>query len=151
MTLRHCLHIYLCRSTAVRFQDFGGHTPRPSLGVVGAVQALAWPKSCLYVTIKPTETRTRSIPVAGTLTALLDVLQTLDLGSHQWRCNSLVCAVARSKLQVQLFFSVARPLGFSCGFSPTSVCVPSTRVCSRVWHSTRSHQAGRSQGSQCLG
>ena len=95
MTLRHCLHIYLCRSTAVRFQDFGSHTPGPSLDAVGAVQALAWPKSCLYVTIKPTETRTRSIPVAGTLTALLDVLQTLDLGNHQWRCNSMVCGVAR--------------------------------------------------------
>ena len=37
---------------------------------MGAVQNLAWPKSCLYVPIKPTETRTRSIPVAGTLTAL---------------------------------------------------------------------------------
>ena len=49
----------------------------------------------------------------------------------------MVCAVARRDCGFSSL--VARPLGLSCGFSPTSACRPPTEVCSQGY--PRAHES----------
>ena len=105
-------------STEVRSQDYSSRAPGPAVELWKQLR-LAWPNLCMYVPTKPTAAKARLVPPAGAL-VLSDVLQALNLGSHQRRCNSAVHAAVRRDFSSSSL--VTRPLGFSCGFSPTSVC-----------------------------
>ena len=124
-------------------EDSSSRAPGPALGAMEAAQTLAWPSPHIYVPTKPTAAKARPVPAAGTLVVLSDILQALNLGSCQWRCNSAVCTAVKRDFSSSSL--VTQPLGLGCSFSPTSACVPPTRVCSRVSWSTGAHQAGRSQ------
>ena len=83
------------RSTEVRYQDFSHHEPGPTMGAMEAAQTLVWPSRHMYMPKEPTAAKARPVPAARALVVLLDVLQVLNLGSHQQRCNSAVCAAMR--------------------------------------------------------
>ena len=80
-----------CRFIEVRFQDCTSHAPGPAVGAIEAAQTLAWHNPCMYMPTKPTAAKARPVSAAGTLVVYSDVPQALNLGSHQWRCNSEVC------------------------------------------------------------
>ena len=107
-------------------------------------QTLAWPNPHVYVPTEPTAAKVKSIPATGVLAVLSDIFEVLNLGSHQRRCDFAVPAAA--KRDFSSFSLATGPLVLSCGFSPTSACVPPTRACSRGCQSTGARQAGRSQG-----
>ena len=125
--------------------------------VPGLLQSRAWicygscggcsdstlPIPSVYVPTKPTAARVRPFPAAGALVVLSDVSQALNLGSLQRRCSSTVDTAVRRDFSSS--FSVTWPPGLSCGFSPTSECGPSPRVCPRGCWSTEAHWAGRNQ------
>ena len=117
-----------CRSTKVRSQDCSHRAPAPAGGVTEAPQTLAWPNPHLYVPTKPTAAKARPVSAAVALFHL-HVLQVLNLQSRQRGCKSVVPAATRRDFSSSSLD--AWPLGLSCGFSPTSVCGPLTRVCSR--------------------
>ena len=139
----HC-----CRSTEVSSQDCSSHAPGPAVGGTEATQTLAWPNTCVYMPTKPTAAKTRPDPAAGALVVLLDILQVLNLGSLLQSCNSIFPTAVRRYFSSS--FLVTELLGRSCGFIPTSACVPPTRICSRGCWSTGVHQAGRIRGG-CQG
>lgn len=76
------------------------------MGAMETVQTLAWPSPHVDMSRKPTATKARPIPAAGSLVTLSDVSQALNLGSGQQRYNSMVCAATR----FQLFFISHRTL-----------------------------------------
>ena len=80
------------RSTEVRSQDCSSRAPGPAVGAMEAAQTLTWPNPHVYVPTKPTAAKARPVPATGAL-VLLDVSQALNLGSCQWRCNSVVHTV----------------------------------------------------------
>ena len=85
----------------------------------------------------PQNPQLRPFPASGVLVVLLEVLQALNLGRHQWRWKAMVHKSTRKDL---VFFSlVTRPLGLNCGFTPKSASVPPTGVCSRFCQSTWPH------------
>ena len=118
------------------------YLPGPSVGAMETVQTLAWPSPHVDMSRKPTATKARPIPAAGSLVTLSDVSQALNLGSGQQRYNSMVCAATR----FQLFFISHRTLRAQLLLRP-HLCVYSSQwVCSRGCQSTPAHQAGRAQG-----
>ena len=84
-----------CRSTEVRSQNCISHAPGPVVGAMESAQTVACPHPHVYVPTEPTAPKARPIPVTRPLVVLSDVLQGLNLGSHQQRCNSAVHAAAR--------------------------------------------------------
>ena len=64
--------------------------------------------------------------------------------SIEFNCNFIVHIVTRRIFSSS--FLLIRPLGLSCSFSPTSVCVLPTRVFFRDSWGTQAPQVGRSQG-----
>ena len=79
-----------CRSTEVTSQDCSSHARGPTVGAVEAAQTLAWPHPHAYMPTKPTAAKARPVPAKGAL-VLSDVLQVLNLGRFQRRCNSEAC------------------------------------------------------------
>ena len=77
VTLRCCFH-----------QDYSNCVLEPTVGAMEAPQTLAWPTSHVYMPTKPTAAKARPFPPAGALFALWNILQVLNLGSQQQRCNS---------------------------------------------------------------
>ena len=84
------------------------------------------PTPCVYVPTKPTAAKARPVSAAGALICL-DVLQALNLQSCQRGCKSVVHTAIRRDFSCS--FIVARPLGLSCVFSPTSACGLPTHLC----------------------
>ena len=81
-------------------------------------QTLAWLNPRMYMPTKPTTIKAISVPAAGEAVVLSDILLVLNLRSHQWRCNSAVCASARRDFSFSSL--VTRPLWLTWGFSPSS-------------------------------
>ena len=113
------------------------------MGAMETVQTLTWPSSYVHMSTKPTATKARRIPAAGSLVTLSDVSQALNLGSGQQRYNSVVCAAMR------IFFSssssVTGPLVLSCCCSLTSVCIPPNESALEI---ARAHQPIRQEESK---
>ncbi|KAJ8781437.1 hypothetical protein J1605_007697 [Eschrichtius robustus] len=116
-----------CRSTEVISQDCSSRVPGPTVVAVEAAQILAWSNPRVYVPTKPTAAKARPVSATGALVHL-DVPQLLSLQCRQRGCKSVVPAASRRDFSSSSL--VALPLGLSCGFSPTSVCVPPTGICS---------------------
>ena len=76
------------RVAGVRSQDCSNCVLEPTVGAMGAPQTLAWPTSHVYMPTKPTAAKARPFSPAGALFALWNILQVLNLGSQQQRCNS---------------------------------------------------------------
>ena len=108
-------------------QDCSSRVPGLTVVAVVAAQILAWSNPRVYVPTKPTAAKTRPVSATGALVHL-DVPQLLSLQCRQRGCKSVVPAASRRDFSSSSL--VALPLGLSCGFSPTSVCVPPTGICS---------------------
>ncbi|KAJ8781378.1 hypothetical protein J1605_007818 [Eschrichtius robustus] len=128
---------YQCRSTEVISQDCSRRAPGPAVGAMEEAQSLVWPNPHVYVPTKPIAAKARPV----TLVVYLDVSQVLNLRSRQRRCKSMVHTAVRRHFSSSSL--VTRPLGRSCGFSPTSVCGLPTGICSRGCKSTEVHPGGR--------
>ena len=117
------------RSTEVRSQDCNSHAPGPTVGAMEAAQTLTSPNFHVYMLTKPTVAKARPVSAAGVLAVLSDVPQVLNLGSHQWRCNSVVHAAVRRDFNSSSLATWL--LSLSCFFSPISACGPPTTICSQ--------------------
>ena len=106
------------RSTEVMSQNCSSLATGLTVGAMDAAQTVAWPNPHMYMPTKSTAAEARAIPAAGALIILSDILQALNLGCHQWRCNSIVCAAVRREFGSS--FLVTQPLGLSFGFSSSS-------------------------------
>ena len=135
-----------CRFHRAQAPGLRWYSPGPSVGALETVQSPAWPSPHVHMSTKPTATKARPIPAAGSLVALSDVSQVLDLGSGQQKYNSTVCAAMR---RFQLFFLSHRALGLSSHCDPTSVCIPPSEC---VPEAARAHQpSGRKSPRLRLG
>ena len=80
-----------------------------------AAQTLVCPNPCVYAPTKPTAAKARPFSATGALVICSDVPQVLNLGSRQWRCNSMVHAARR---RFQLFFLSHTAPGAQLWFHP---------------------------------
>ena len=108
------------RYNEVRSQDCSSHALGPAMGAMEIAQILASSSFHVYVPTEPTDTKIRSVSVAGALVACWDVPQVLDIPSWQWRHKSAVTAARRKEFSSS--FLVTGFLRLVYGFSPTSEC-----------------------------
>ena len=124
-------HHNRCRSTEVRSQYCSSRAPGPAVGAIEAPQTQVWPYPHVYMPTEPTAAKARPVLVAKAVVVLLDVLQALNLGSHQWRGSSTIRAATRRDFCSSSL--VTYPRGLAVVSAPIScsgsyLCPPRTAV-----------------------